>query len=141
VYVADDRTLLALDAATGRVRWQTPLNNTTSVRFGNGLALAGNVLVVHDRRGDGTPIVHGLDPATGTRRWSLPPGGQASTRGPIITDELVYVSAEDGSTSAYDVTTGAHRWSLPESSNTLLAARGNDAYVGAATSVQAISGP
>ena len=69
VYVgSDDTNLYAIDAATGAVRWQTPLGGEvlSSPAVSDGVVFVGSF--------DGN--LYALDAATGAVRWQAPLGGQ-----------------------------------------------------------------
>jgi outer membrane protein assembly factor BamB len=77
---------IALDLATGAVRWETTLAPGESPNGG----VADGVLYL---TGLGTDV-HALDAATGERRWSLDLG--APSRAPAVVDGRVIVATTDG---------------------------------------------
>lgn len=86
IYVsAYDRKLYALNARTGRLRWETSaFSDTTQVR-----------------------LLLGVKSLVKRRAWSE--GGYYAT--PAIAYRHVYLGTIDGVFSAFDARTGAHRWS------------------------------
>lgn len=112
-FLSRAREVVAVEAATGAVRWRTSTNITSTggtagtSTSGSTITLAGDVLVAGDWD------VIGLDRATGRRRWryqsvgSAGPGlfvGQAS-------DTSVFTGSQDASVYAIDTATGRLRWS------------------------------
>lgn len=112
-FLSRAREVVAVDAATGAVRWRTSTSITSvggtagTSTSGSRVTLAGDVVVAGDWD------VVGLDRATGRRRWryqsvgSAGPGlfvGQAS-------DASVFTGSQDGSVYAVNVATGRLRWS------------------------------
>jgi len=93
-------TLVALDAASGRVRWRVALPPTES----SPLVWHGLVYV-----GDWSGHVSAFDARTGARRWSI------VTQGPVkgsvaVADGRAYVGAYDGRLYALDARTGRVLW-------------------------------
>jgi outer membrane protein assembly factor BamB len=99
-YVATaSRTLLALDAASGREVWREPgFPVVAGVRDGLVIAAIDNQLVA-------------LDAGTGVRRWEVPlsNGGE---RWPVLEGESVYVASVDD-VIAVDAAAGTTRWRVP----------------------------
>ncbi|MFG1870619.1 outer membrane protein assembly factor BamB family protein [Micromonospora arborensis] len=99
-----DHTVTALDAGTGRRRWQVrtaePVLSTPSLARIDGkgvlLVAAGTTLLA-------------LDPTTGRERWRAAIGGFAAGR-PACDGERVYVGAGDARAHAFDARTGAPLW-------------------------------
>ncbi|MEU5565869.1 PQQ-binding-like beta-propeller repeat protein [Micromonospora musae] len=107
VYVPGaDHTLTALDAGTGRRRWQVrtaePVLSTPSLGRVDGV----DVLLV----AAGTTLLS-LDPASGREHWRAAIGGFAAGR-PACDGERVYVGAGDSQAHAFDARTGAPLWSF-----------------------------
>jgi outer membrane protein assembly factor BamB len=94
--------LLALDAATGAVRWQARLPGTS-----NSTPTVVNGLVIFT---DSTGWVYALQAATGALVWSyrLATPGEASTL--AAANDLIYVGATDGSMVALRAKDGTLRW-------------------------------
>jgi outer membrane protein assembly factor BamB len=92
----------AFDAATGRSRWQAPVEefNTTS------LASDGRTVYVLDSQ---SPGLQALDVLSGQRRWQRPAIGGSETWGPV--GGILYVISEtDAMTLALNATTGKTLW-------------------------------
>jgi outer membrane protein assembly factor BamB len=100
VYVATAaRTLLALDAGSGREVWrERGFPVVAGVR--DGMVIA----VVEDR-------LEALDAGSGARRWQVPVGG-GGEHWPLLEGDSVYVASADGVT-AVDAATGTTRWRVP----------------------------
>jgi outer membrane protein assembly factor BamB len=106
--------LLAVDAATGAVVWQTSLATTGE------LLASDEVVAIQDFASDGFRL---LDPATGITRTVL-----TTITDPLLVGDVLYDLDDDDQLAAYDGSTGNLLWSvaaLPESE--LLAA--NASYV------------
>ncbi|MEU4553347.1 PQQ-binding-like beta-propeller repeat protein [Micromonospora violae] len=101
-----DHTVTALDARTGRSRWQVrtaePVLSTPSLARIDGIG----VLLV----AAGTTLL-ALDPGTGREHWHAAIGGFAAGR-PACDGERVYVGAGDAQAHAFDARTGAPLWSF-----------------------------
>jgi outer membrane protein assembly factor BamB len=111
-----DGYVLALDGATGQVRWQTPLAGGANTTGFGAAAAEGAVAVVLKHfsptaQAD-SGIVAVLEPATGAVRWRT--AVQATDAGivdpPVIAGGLVIVATQGHDVRAYDVRTGAPRW-------------------------------
>jgi outer membrane protein assembly factor BamB len=88
VYVgSDDRSLYALDAATGEARWvyttQAPVTSPAVVADGTVYA------------GSQDQVLRALDAATGQLRWSFPTGGVIQAP-PVAVGSTVYVGTLGG---------------------------------------------
>lgn len=104
VYLATTRgRLLALEAASGTIRWTFALPDTT-VRLA-APALAGQDLVF----GASDGFLRMLDARTGSLRWTYP-AGDAITAPPLITRSTVYVGTMGRKLVGVDRGTGALRW-------------------------------
>ena len=101
-----DRTVTALDARTGRRRWQVrtaePVLSTPSLARIDGIG----VLLV----AAGTTLL-ALDPGTGREHWHAALGGFAAGR-PACDGERVYVGAGDARAHAFDARTGTPLWTF-----------------------------
>lgn len=107
VVVSDQNGMVyALDAANGEPRWQVQASSEVLAAA----ATNGDVVVVQavDSR------VQAFDVATGKPRWSYTASQAVLTlRGnsaPIIRDDIVYVSFDNGKVVALDAKTGLLRW-------------------------------
>ncbi|MET7461813.1 PQQ-binding-like beta-propeller repeat protein [Nonomuraea sp. NPDC005501] len=85
--VGRDRTLYALDTATGRTRRRLPLPGGRDT----GPVAADGTVYVSDREG----TLYALDPATGAVRSRFRTGGNAQTD-PVVADGFVYVGSSNG---------------------------------------------
>jgi outer membrane protein assembly factor BamB len=108
-----DRALVALDAATGEVKWRTPL----SLNPWGGPTVSGNTVLVGGSniryepkdigRAKGEIAAYSL--ADGKEKWRKEvKGGVLSCA--AIADGLAVITACDGKVRAYDVKTGEPRW-------------------------------
>jgi serine/threonine protein kinase/outer membrane protein assembly factor BamB len=92
----------ALDAATGRQRWQAPLMEFNQ----DSLAADAQTVYVADSN---RPGVHALDIRTGHERWQRTDISGGDTWGPV--GGLVYVTSQaDRTTSVLDAATGKTVW-------------------------------
>jgi len=98
--------LLALDQATGQIRWQVRLSSEVT---GQLLAVADIVIA---RTGDGS--VHGLAVADGSRKWlytrNLPALSLRGSGGMVVRDGMLYVGFPGGKLVALDASNGAQLW-------------------------------
>ncbi|OLT20451.1 hypothetical protein BJF78_35325 [Pseudonocardia sp. CNS-139] len=111
VYVTWGANVTALDAGSGRVRWQfgMPGDTTASV------AAAGPV--VHMAVYAGPAVA--LDAGSGRPRWEVPIGAAGAASGlvgraVVAAGDAVYVRGEDQRVHALDAATGALRWAQPD---------------------------
>jgi outer membrane protein assembly factor BamB len=106
--------LLAVDAATGALRWQHPLPPDRP--FGDrgqppGPFAAAGVVVVPAEDGSGAAI--GLDATTGTERWRVAgsdDGPRGTDSGPIANTTGLVIVAGDNTVTGLDRATGTERW-------------------------------
>jgi outer membrane protein assembly factor BamB len=108
VYTSNGGVIVALDAATGAVRWQFDLGVAPSVAGAKPPAVLGGI--VYAAGHDGT--VFAIDAATGQLRWSHETGGTVSTAVAVDTD-TVFVGTNEGTLFALDAATGENRWAYP----------------------------
>ncbi|OJW41026.1 MAG: outer membrane protein assembly factor BamB [Thiobacillus sp. 65-1059] len=98
--------LLALDFASGQVRWKVPLSSEVS---GQLLAVADMVIA---RTGDGR--VHGLAAADGSRKWlysrNLPALSLRGSGGMTVRDDVLYAGFPGGKLVALNAANGAQLW-------------------------------
>lgn len=124
--VADEDSLVALDAGTGTVQWsfRTGGGVNSSPVFADGVVYVGS--------DDGN--LYALSATTGAKRWSahssLPVQGS-----PVVVDGLVVVGGDDGRLVAYDVATGRQVWDFNTGGRitTRVAVAGRKVYVGGAS--------
>jgi outer membrane protein assembly factor BamB len=95
-------SVVALDAASGALRWSTPVDGLG----GFPLTVADDAVYV-----DG-PQLFSLDRATGAVRWSVPVGNDAMSgySQPVVVGGSVVVGGGDGRVRAIDRATGQVRW-------------------------------
>ncbi len=93
--------VLALDAATGRVRWRA----ATGVVESSPLVARGLVYV-----GSWDQNVYALDARTGRVRWRFRTGARVKA-GPALANGTLYIGSYDGRMYAIDARTGRLRWS------------------------------
>jgi outer membrane protein assembly factor BamB len=98
---------IALEKATGQVRWRTSTGETGSIFvMSANLVVAGDVVVLGDS------WIHAFDQLTGVKRWvHAPPDGHQIGAGALATDgELVYAGGSSNRIYAIEAATGAARW-------------------------------
>ena len=120
--VARDSRAWALDAATGRIRWQVEgLPSTATWAGGAGVAARGDLVVVPHPSGEG----RGVFPQGGLVRWTTIVAGtrQGSAAAfaatdiggdPVISGSTVYVGTFSGRLAALNSENGDTLWSIPE---------------------------
>ena len=98
--------IIAVDKASGAVRWTARPNPSDRDIHPLALVRAGNCLLVNDRD------VWCLDPATGAVKWRLPsPAGfRAGYRIPTVAGGVVFTGSTSGHVFAIDLVTGELRW-------------------------------
>ena len=99
-YVGSDRSVYALEANTGRVRWSVELGER--VRAPPAVADG----TVYATTADGT--LTAFDAGDGQRRWRRQPGG--TLRSPAVSDGTVYVGAFGQRLFAFDASDGSRLW-------------------------------
>lgn len=99
--------LLAIDKATGRVRWRSKSGFRDGDTRGWGTAIAGDVVVMSDRN------IYAFDRVSGAARWTFAPAEGFPGYSLVTSDSSsVYVgSASRGWVWALSAATGAVRWS------------------------------
>lgn len=97
------RRVLAIDTATGRVRWVYPSD----------LDLSGQFALDRERLylGADGGVVIARDAATGAASWTARVGGRLSNS-PEVGGGLVYVGTRDGAMTALRAEDGTERWKL-----------------------------
>lgn len=120
--VARDSRAWALEAGTGRIRWQVQgLPSTATYAGGAGVAARGDVVVLPHPSGE----VRGVFPQGGLVRWTTVVAGSrrnsAAAFGatdiggdPVLVGSTAYVGNVSGRTAAIGVENGATLWSIPE---------------------------
>jgi outer membrane protein assembly factor BamB len=91
-------SIAALDAATGKVRWQTPGEGQ-----GYGSLIVATLGGVRQIVGHTQTKLHGWDPATGRELWSLKPraDGDFNVPTPIVVDGKLLVCTENNAARLY----------------------------------------
>lgn len=134
VVVVRDSGLVVIDAATGRRLWSADWQ-VSSVTFVGGLLVVQTIVGTSRAR---LSAVHGVDPASGTLAWTVPPSGEPAAPA-VSTDDRVYLSVLDGATCGYATATGRQLWR--HDGGTPVAAHGRDVYLLAGAELQAVTGP
>lgn len=88
---AKEAKVLALDTATGEVRWETPRDVEASKKFSFGTPLVLNVNGQQQVIIPGSNVVQSLDPETGKEFWRVRYDGYSVIPRPILADGLVMV--------------------------------------------------
>ncbi len=103
VYIVRGHVVHALNAATGRQRWESALGTNAAYSFAPSIGDDGTVYVGRAMSGGGTGSgrVHALDGATGRIRWSYD-GGQAVANSPTV-----------GPDGTLHVVSGVTGWAAP----------------------------
>jgi outer membrane protein assembly factor BamB len=103
---------LALDAATGALKWRFVAPDGAEFR---GPAVDATTVYV----GSLTQTLYALDAQTGTVKWSSNMGGYW-IQGPVLADGVLYTSegSAPGAVYAVDAATGATQWTLPVDGST-----------------------
>ncbi len=102
----EDRSFLALDAATGKIRWERQLTRDEFGGVAAGTAVADGTVFV----GCADGLVHALDAATGKRKpqWPAVTGTKPSL--PVCVHSDVVIAAAGDRVYGIDVPTGERRW-------------------------------
>lgn len=108
-FLTRNHDLLAVDAATGQVRWRRPTNESGYGGTGATVVVSGQVVVVGDDN------LLGFSRRTGALRWRFDP---SDGYGPgfylsheATTDGMVYAGSPSGHVYAVETETGRLRWS------------------------------
>ena len=99
---SNDKTVYALDAATGTRQWAFETDGTVS---SSPAVVDGTVFV-----GSGQNV-YALDAATGTRQWAFETDGLVNPS-PAVVDGTVFVGSFDGNVYALDAATGTRQWAF-----------------------------
>lgn len=113
-FLSHDREVVALDVATGAVRWRTDTGITRRDHLfgtstaGTALRLAGDAVIAGDWD------VVAFDRRSGARRWvyEAPDGDGPGLFLGVATADRVYAGSVDGRLYAIDVSTGRLRWTM-----------------------------
>ena len=109
---ASDGSLMALDAAKGRVLWRADAQATLSAGVGSDGRFAAVVTT------EGQIVVF----EGGRERWRQPAGTRVITA-PLVAGERVFVLGLDRSVTAYDALNGARLWSVQRPGDALTLAQ------------------
>lgn len=105
---ADDGELIALDAATGAVRWTLARERDY---FIGGASIVDGTVFVPTTDGDGGGSLLAVDAATGTLRWEAATHGDGQGSTPAVYGDLVIAGSHGlGLVVAYDRETGDQVW-------------------------------
>ncbi len=99
---SDDRKVYALDAATGRLRWDF----TTGNGIYAGPAVSGGIVYIGSDDGK----LYALNAATGQLRWAYTSHYPVEST-PVVADGTVYFGSFNHKVCALDAATGRLRWS------------------------------
>jgi outer membrane protein assembly factor BamB len=97
----EDGWVTALDAKTGKERWQTQIERWMP----STPAVADGVVYVH-----GAENLYALDAADGSERWRLAIKAGNGFSSPVVVEGVVYVGSGDGNIYALDASSGKERW-------------------------------
>jgi outer membrane protein assembly factor BamB len=102
----ESQDLHAVDAASGRRRWQRPLSD-----YAAAAPLVVRDLVLVTSR---VHTIKALDAATGKPRWEAAMGGDTKQYGPgpVVAGGNLYFGGRDGIVYAFDAATGKGRWTF-----------------------------
>ena len=118
IYVAaQNGTVAALDAASGKRRWKVDVDTELS----GGVGVGGDLVLVGNTRGR----VIAMESATGRELWRASVSSEVLAP-PAADWDVVVVQTLDGKVTGLDAATGARRWTH-DSSNPLLTLRGTAA--------------
>ena len=114
---AQNGTVVALDAASGKRRWKVDVDTELS----GGVGVGGDLVLVGNTRGR----VIAMESATGRELWRASVSSEVLAP-PAADWDVVVVQTLDGKVTGLDAATGARRWTH-DSSNPLLTLRGTAA--------------
>jgi len=135
--VGRDGRAWALEAATGRVRWEVQgLPSTATWAGGAGVAARGDVVVLPHPSGE----VRGVFPEGGLVRWTSVVAGtrQGSAAAyaatdiggdPVLSGSTVYVGTFSGRTAALNAETGEALWSIAEGAQSPVVPAGDSVFL------------
>ena len=106
IVVAGDRSVLALDGATGRKEWE--------FQAGTGVTHSSPAVGRDGRVYLGAAgMVYALNGATGQKLWEFPTGGPVNSSPAVGVNGTIYVGCDDGIVYALDGATGQKVWGYP----------------------------
>jgi outer membrane protein assembly factor BamB len=100
-----DGKLYALDAKTGRSKWQNPFPDKGAII--GGLAVAGDTIFVAS-----ADKLHAIDAESGRPRWQPFAADERIWSSPVVQEDTVYFGSLDHRFYALDAKTGKERWSF-----------------------------
>ena len=105
-----DRSVYALNAADGAIRWSTRMGDIG--RQFSSAAVADGKVYIGAALATGVGYLHALDQATGALLWSYETGGGISMQSAVVvgSDGTVYFAAYDGYLYAVNGADGVLRW-------------------------------
>ena len=105
VYVGGgDGDLIALDLASGQLRWKYTTGNLIGE---SSPAVSADAVYIGDLGG----IVHGVRLRDGTGLWTFKTGSEIKSS-PVLVDDVVLIGSYDGYLYALDARTGGLRWKV-----------------------------
>ncbi len=124
LYACDaEGKLHALDAATGKPRWQQPVD-LGEWRVYRQIAVAGDLVLVGPTDSRSIPqadkAVLALEAASGAVHWRTPLAARLVSD-PVVAGDAVYVATSDGHAVSLALADGALRWRVPIQSTCLAA--------------------
>ncbi|WP_295732109.1 PQQ-binding-like beta-propeller repeat protein [uncultured Muribaculum sp.] len=106
------KTLLAINAITGEIRWQQTLAAAT---YGAGIAVGPDGKVYLGTE-DGAGTLYAFTP-NGTVKWQASMGKAVKAAPAVTSDGVVYALCDGAKLIAYDAADGAHKWTADLSGN------------------------
>jgi outer membrane protein assembly factor BamB len=139
----DNGAVFAVNAATGKTRWQRDLAASASPAYltaGNGVVFAG-LLRNPQSAGLAAGGLYALNGVTGQTLWSVPVAGGVNLA-PAVAGDAVYTGSENGVLDAWQASTGNKLWSysLPDAIGSNLGVSGSRVYFSAGDYVYAVAG-
>lgn len=117
--------VIAVDRASGQVRWRRRTGAMSSQTEGNNVVLAGNTVVVGDID------LYAFDRHAGDSRWTFaPPYAQPGFYANATDGETIYAGSPEGLLFAIDAATGALRWQAQVPGDTAITAAFSPTYHG-----------
>jgi len=101
--------MVALDAASGKILWQTPTQTPAEGWAWASPLIAGDLLIFSDLEG----FVYALDAANGSIKWQVQPDTGANcaiTAAPVVVKDTLYFASQAGILYAVDLATGKPLW-------------------------------
>jgi len=97
--------LFALQAASGRVAWSTPMAGAV----GSSPVVSGGIVYVASDAGQGGRL-YAIDGSTGTIQWTASLGAAPGLCSPALSGGIVFIGAQDGTLYAFSAATGTQLW-------------------------------